>query len=187
MSMGRMPCSFICFTWPGSFRLPSMPPCTFGCSVFTRPSSISGKPVNSETSMTLTFASRSALAVPPVESISTPILRSFFANCTTPALSETEIRALCTLDMRFLRMKSLLSRLYHRQCIVTLAQVLLRGKPHVRGRDFPYVLHVLERVTAPIDYRKVTQRVCLPLCRLRVQQVRGLDVVYCARQVLGGY
>ena len=43
-----------------------------GCSVFTRPSSISGKPVTSATSTTGTPDSRSSFAVPPVERISTP-------------------------------------------------------------------------------------------------------------------
>ena len=38
-----------------------------GCSVFTRPSSISGKPVSSEMSLTAMPESRSSLAVPPVE------------------------------------------------------------------------------------------------------------------------
>ena len=44
-----------------------MPPCTVGCSVLTRPSIISGKPVTSETLTTGSPASARALAVPPVE------------------------------------------------------------------------------------------------------------------------
>src|SRR5512143_3952722 len=157
MSTGRIPCSFICFTWPLSPLLPSMPPCTFGCRVFTRPSSISGKPVNSETSMTFTLASRSAFAVPPVDSISTPSFLSFFAKPTTPVLSDTEMRALATLDIRILRFNSLLSRLDDRQRVVALAQILLRGHPHVVGRDLFYVPQVLERVAAPIHHRPVSQ------------------------------
>ena len=51
-----------------------------GTSVFTRPSRISGKPVWSETSFTATPASRSALAEPPVERISTPCIASARAN-----------------------------------------------------------------------------------------------------------
>ncbi len=99
MSIGSMPCSFIwpmCALFP---RIPSIPPWTFGCRVFTRPSSISGKPVNSDTSVTFTFASRSAFAVPPVDSISTPIFLSFLANWTTPVLSDTLMSARCILDI----------------------------------------------------------------------------------------
>ena len=57
--------------WASS-RIASNPPCTFGCSVFTRPSIISGKPVNSDTSRTGRPASAIALAVPPVETSSMP-------------------------------------------------------------------------------------------------------------------
>ena len=45
MSILGMSCACIVATWSGKSRLPSMPPCTFGCSVLTRPSNISGKPV----------------------------------------------------------------------------------------------------------------------------------------------
>jgi len=78
-----------------------IPPCTRGCSVFTRPSMISGDSVYSETSMTGTPPSRSALAVPPVERISTPASESPFANSTTPDLSETEIsaRLICVMPL----------------------------------------------------------------------------------------
>ena len=48
-------------------RRASRPPWIFGCSVLTRPSMISGKPVNSLTSVTVNPASRSTRAVPPVE------------------------------------------------------------------------------------------------------------------------
>ena len=63
-----------------------------GCSVLTRPSSISGKPVCSATSVTGSPASASSLAVPPVESSATPSACSARARSTTPVLSETEIR-----------------------------------------------------------------------------------------------
>ena len=62
-------CAAMC---SGRSRRASSPPCTAGCSVFTRPSSISGKPVTSATSRTARPASRSARAVPPVESSSQP-------------------------------------------------------------------------------------------------------------------
>src|SRR6185437_13399335 len=58
-------------------------------NVFTRPSSISGKPVRSEMSLTLTPESRSSLAVPPVETSSTPITASLRAKSATPVLSVT--------------------------------------------------------------------------------------------------
>src|SRR5947208_13048297 len=64
-----------------------------GCSVFTRPSSISGKPVTSATSVTGSPASASSLAVPPVDSSLTPAPCSSRANSTMPVLSETESRA----------------------------------------------------------------------------------------------
>jgi len=70
-----------------------MPPWILGCNVFTRPSIISGKPVTSATSRTVTPDSRSSLAVPPVERISTPKPTSAFASSTTPVLSWTETRA----------------------------------------------------------------------------------------------
>src|ERR1700726_441452 len=74
-------------------RIASNPPCTAGCSVFTRPSIISGKPVRSLTSSTVRPASLSALRVPPVETNSMPWPASARANSTTPDLSETEMRA----------------------------------------------------------------------------------------------
>ena len=74
-------------------RRPRMPPWICGTSVFTRPSRISGKPVCSDTSFTGTPASRSALAEPPVDRISTPLAASACANGTRPVLSETEISA----------------------------------------------------------------------------------------------
>ena len=53
-----MPCSSIAAACSGLSRTPSRPPWTIGCSVFTRPSIISGKPVRSETSRTSRPASR---------------------------------------------------------------------------------------------------------------------------------
>ena len=48
-----MPCSAIACAWSASSRTASRPPWTLGCSVLTRPSIISGKPVRSETSRTV--------------------------------------------------------------------------------------------------------------------------------------
>src|SRR5438309_11807056 len=64
-----------------------------GCSVFTRPSMISGNPVTSTTSATGNPASRSVFAVPPVEIRVTLRSASARANSTSPVLSETEISA----------------------------------------------------------------------------------------------
>src|SRR5512139_2809797 len=96
-----MPCISMVATCSGRSRRARMPPCTLGCSVLTRPSSISGKPVYSLTSITARPASRSALAVPPVESSSTPALASVRAKSTRPVLSDTESRARCIFIWRW--------------------------------------------------------------------------------------
>src|SRR5450631_4522437 len=93
MSIGAMSCSRIDCRWLGLSRLARMPPCTLGCSVFTRPSIISGKPVCSATSVTTTPFSLRSWAVPPVERICTPCVSSARASSTTPVLSETLMRA----------------------------------------------------------------------------------------------
>src|SRR3954452_24425590 len=77
----------------GSPRRASSAACSRGCSVFTRPPRISSWPVNSETSVTSSPASRSGVAVPPVERISTPSAASPLAKSATPVLSETDISA----------------------------------------------------------------------------------------------
>src|SRR6476646_11247879 len=77
----------------GSLRRASSAACSRGCSVLTRPPMISSEPGNSETSVPSSPASRSAVAVPPVERISTPSAVSPLAKSTTPVLSETEISA----------------------------------------------------------------------------------------------
>src|SRR3954470_8400278 len=64
-----------------------------GCSVFTRPSSSSGKPVTSSTVVTVMPAARSAAGVPPVETTSQPNSTSPCAKATIPRLSLTEISA----------------------------------------------------------------------------------------------
>ena len=64
-----------------------------GWRVLIRPSIISGNSVISETSRTSSPMSRSACAVPPVETSSTPAPASRRAKSTTPRLSETEINA----------------------------------------------------------------------------------------------
>src|SRR5215472_10481304 len=54
---------------------------------------ISGKPVTPETSSTLRPASRSVLAVPPVETRAMPRSESALAKSTSPVLSDTESNA----------------------------------------------------------------------------------------------
>src|SRR3954464_3381875 len=88
--MGAMSWSASAFMCSGRSRRASSPPCTVGCKVFTRPSSISGKCVTSLTSRTLTPAERRAFAVPPVESRSQPRSVRALAKSTRPVLSDTE-------------------------------------------------------------------------------------------------
>src|SRR5688572_3353122 len=90
-SIGSMPCSrMTASSVPGR---PSRAPCTFGCSVFTRPSMISGKPVSDDTSVTASPAPAIARAVPPVETSAKPRPASSRASSTMPVLSETESNA----------------------------------------------------------------------------------------------
>src|SRR5690606_762332 len=91
MSMGGMSCS--CITASSVPRRPRMPPCTFGCRVFTRPSMISGKPVQAPISVTGMPASCSWRQVPPVDRSSTPSSCSARAKSVMPRLSETLSRA----------------------------------------------------------------------------------------------
>ena len=89
-----IPCSAASAMWAGSSRRASRPPCTLGCSVFTRPSIISGKPVYCSMGTTWTPASSSTRAVPPVEITSTPnSSSSALTKATTPVLSVTETSA----------------------------------------------------------------------------------------------
>src|SRR5688572_2611790 len=85
--------SCFCITASSTPRRPSRPPCTRGCSVLTRPSMISGKPVYAETSVTGRPASVSVRAVPPVLRISTFRATRARAKSTRPVLSETDSRA----------------------------------------------------------------------------------------------
>src|SRR5262245_16952156 len=91
-----MPCDFIAARCSLLPRIASRPPCTFGWSVLTRPSIISGKPVSSETSFTFSPAVAIALAVPPVEINSTPRAASALAKSISPVLSETDNSARAT-------------------------------------------------------------------------------------------
>src|SRR5689334_24150791 len=91
--MPSIPWAFIASACSFLARSASSPPCTLGCSVLTRPSIISGKPVSSEMSETARPASRNALAVPPVEISATPWRARPLAKSTSPVLSETDSNA----------------------------------------------------------------------------------------------
>src|SRR5665811_2108830 len=94
--MAGMPCCSSAASCSGLPRAASSPPWIFGCSVFTRPSIISGEPVTSETSTTSSPSLRSAFAVPPVETSAMPRSLSALAKSTRPALSLTESSARVT-------------------------------------------------------------------------------------------
>ena len=70
ISMGVMLCCPRVAMSSARPRRARMPPWTAGCSVLTRPSMISGKPVTSEMPVTGTPAFSSARAVPPVDTSS---------------------------------------------------------------------------------------------------------------------
>jgi hypothetical protein len=70
-----------------------MPAWTCGCSVFTRPSRHSGKPVTSLTAVTAMPRALMRAAVDPVETISTPASASPRASSSRPVLSYTLTRA----------------------------------------------------------------------------------------------
>src|SRR5665213_1447499 len=94
--MGAMPCRRIASICARSPRRARMPPWIAGCSVLTRPSSISGNWVTEATSSTPSPAAASALAVPPVEINLTPWRTRPWAKGTRPLLSETESSARAT-------------------------------------------------------------------------------------------
>src|SRR5579863_2085454 len=132
-----MRCARIASAWAGLSRTARRPPCTAGCSVLTRPSIISGKPVSSATSNTARPASRSVLRVPPVDTSSMPWPASARANSTTPLLSETEMRARegrrrCSVMACSVMARSVMARCF----------ILRRGaqaKRIVSGRQLPFL------------------------------------------------
>ena len=92
-SMVSIWCSAKAAMWAGRSRRAKRPPCTRGCRVLTRPSSISGKPVMAATSVTGRPLSASSLAVPPVDSSLMPCACRACASSRMPVLSETESSA----------------------------------------------------------------------------------------------
>ena len=103
MSMGSMPCALMVAMCSGTSRRARMPAMSLGCMVLTRPSSISGKPVTSSTSVTGMPDSLSSLAVPPVEMSCTPMSERPLANDSRPLLLKTEMRARWTFTYTLLR------------------------------------------------------------------------------------
>ena len=92
-SMYPRSCSVTLATCESTSRLARMPPCTAGWSVFTLPSSISGKFVIWSTGVTSTPASAIAFALPPVLITSNPASARDLARSVIPVLSETLISA----------------------------------------------------------------------------------------------
>ena len=84
---GSMPSSASWAWCDGLAVSASRPACTRGCSVLTRPSRHSGKPVSSSTLVTGTPAAAIRAAVLPVETISTPAACSPEARSSSPVLS----------------------------------------------------------------------------------------------------
>ena len=82
-----MPSSASCASCAGFAVSASRPACTLGCSVLTRPSRHSGKPVSCSTGVTGTPAAAILAAVLPVETISTPAACSPDARSSSPVLS----------------------------------------------------------------------------------------------------
>src|SRR6218665_1319742 len=97
-SMVAIPCSFRAAICPGRSRQASRPAGTLGCSVLTRPSSISGHCVSSGTSVTGRPWPASSLAVPPGDNSPMPSACRACANSTMPVLSETDRSAFMRLD-----------------------------------------------------------------------------------------
>src|SRR5215217_2781978 len=107
MSIGSILCSASCATWSASERRARMPPWMRGCSVFTRPSRISGEPVCSETCTAGTPLSFRCLSVPPVLRMRQPSLCRPCAKGSRPVLSETEMRAVLSIDSKILSRQKL--------------------------------------------------------------------------------
>ncbi len=91
--MGSMPCCSAALRWLSNSLRANRPPWTRGCSVFKRPSIISGNPVRSSMARTVNPAASKARAVPPVETSSTPRSASAVAKGTMSVLSLTDRRA----------------------------------------------------------------------------------------------
>src|SRR6266480_2507163 len=128
-----MPATLIAAKCSGESRRASMPACSLGCRVFTRPSSISGKPVCSATSVTGRLCSARSFAVPPVDRILILNRARPRANSARPLLSDTLISAV---RMGIMRVGG--ERLDHRshlyfQRLDLLSQSIAVDPEHLRG------------------------------------------------------
>ena len=92
-SNGLMPNFSSCAAWSSLVMSARMPAWICGSRVLTRPSRHSGKPVTSETSVTLTPSSARRFAVEPVETTSVPALMNASARTSMPPLWKTDTRA----------------------------------------------------------------------------------------------
>ncbi len=133
MSIGVMPCSPRVAMSSGRPRRARMPPWTAGCSVFTRPSMISGKPVTAEMPVTGIPAVSRARAVPPVDTSSYPRPARAWANGSRPVLSETLRRALGIRRMSYGVDGNVTSYYYFRGAGEDSA---VNGRPHRCGLFF---------------------------------------------------
>ncbi len=90
-----IPCAFIAGSMLADYpAAPATPHVSFGCSVLTRPSIISGKPVTSETSVTFNPAIAQKSRGPPgADQFNFEFPRQRGREFGSPVLSETEISA----------------------------------------------------------------------------------------------
>src|SRR6266581_1976401 len=103
-----------------------------GCSVFTRPSSISGAPVTSSTVVTGTPASASPAAVFPDDTSSKPRSTSPRASSTRPVLSYTDSRARFTSSLPFFEQGAQHLRV---EASLDLLDALVKRLGSVAGQD----------------------------------------------------
>src|SRR6266480_6644305 len=158
-----------------------MPACSLGCRVFTRPSSISGKPVWSATSVTGRLCSARSFAVPPVDRILILNRARPRANSARPLLSDTLISAV---RMGIMRVGG--ERLDHRshlyfQRLDLLSQSIAVDPEHLRGDgliSLGPVEHELEHRTLDVLEHHVVDgaRLC-PVEVLEVPLQRPADAV----------
>src|SRR3954468_5000034 len=131
--MGSMPWALISAWSLATSRRARRAPWIFGCSVLTRPASISFTPVTSATARTAIPSFARSSAVPPVERISIPSDARPRPSSTMPVLSETERRARET-DMRALLPCALAARTRRRARARLLRSAVARLGAAVAGR-----------------------------------------------------
>src|SRR3977135_1706913 len=173
-----MPAALIAAKCSGESRRASMPACSLGCRVFTRPSSISGKPVWSATSVTTRPFSARSFAVPPVDRILILNRARPRANSARPLLSDTLISAVRMGIMQVDGERR--SHLYFER-LDFLSQGIAVDPEHLRGDGlipFSPVEHELEHRTLDVLEHHVVDgaRLC-PVEVLEVPLQRPADTV----------